>query len=175
MVEYFFLSPNLSNNSFYLLSLSLFLTHTLSLSSSPSLPQSEVVRYLLLEANENVNEIDQSELQCTALHYAAIFNHIEVAKFLIDTGKADLEALDVLQGTPFYRAAVRTGNINMLTLLLDRGANINHRAYWNVTALEILLVFDNRPDVAKMLLKKGISKEDKLIVLAMKYFEMNFF
>lgn len=61
----------------------------------------------------------------TALHYAAEFGHVEVAKLLIRRG-ASLEVQDKVKMTPLAVAA-QQGHLDCVKALVDGGANIEAR------------------------------------------------
>ncbi|KAK3089349.1 hypothetical protein FSP39_002938 [Pinctada imbricata] len=62
-------------------------------------------------------------LRMTPLHRAAMFNHTEVIKFLLDEG-ADINTVDTQLRTPLLLAACK-GCWTSVRLLLDRGADIS--------------------------------------------------
>ncbi|KAJ3414182.1 hypothetical protein HDV05_006887 [Chytridiales sp. JEL 0842] len=74
----------------------------------------------LLEAGEVTANSRDAE-NCTALHWAAINNHLGVARLLIDKG-AEVDAIggDLL-ATPLHWAA-RSGHVQMVTFLIKKGA-----------------------------------------------------
>ncbi|KAJ3326283.1 palmitoyltransferase akr1 [Boothiomyces sp. JEL0866] len=79
------------------------------------------VATLLEEGKVLVSDRDSGNV--TALHWAAINNHVNVAKYLLDRG-AELDALGGdLVATPFHWAA-RSGHVQMVTLLYAKGANL---------------------------------------------------
>ncbi|KAK4083830.1 uncharacterized protein Triagg1_1492 [Trichoderma aggressivum f. europaeum] len=85
---------------------------------------------LLLDNGAKVNQTSGS--WGTALHVACYHGTIEAARFLVDRG-ADVNAESDRFGTPILAAAAR-GQYNedfprlpFFTLLMDKGANVNHR------------------------------------------------
>ncbi|KAJ3273008.1 hypothetical protein HDV01_004914 [Terramyces sp. JEL0728] len=79
------------------------------------------VEALLEEGKVLVSDRDSGNV--TALHWAAINNHVNIAKYLLDRG-AELDTLGGdLVATPFHWAA-RSGHVQMVTLLYSKGANL---------------------------------------------------
>ncbi|KAI8918900.1 ankyrin repeat-containing domain protein [Entophlyctis helioformis] len=74
--------------------------------------------------NGQASAFDQDPERCTPLHWAAINNHIAIAKFLIDRGAVVDAAGGDLNATPLHWAS-RTGHVQMVTFLHKRGANPN--------------------------------------------------
>jgi len=72
------------------------------------------VKNLILSNKANAN--DKDDQNCTALHWAAINNHIEIAKFLLIHGASVDEKGGDLMATPLHWAA-RSGHLQMVTLL----------------------------------------------------------
>lgn len=91
----------------------------------------------LLNKGVNVNAVDDSGL--TALHYAVIFNLTSIVKRLISAG-ANLELLgkhcNKHRYTPLQLAA-KGDNDEMITLLIESGANIETKNDLQQTALHI--------------------------------------
>lgn len=72
-----------------------------------------------LDAGEDVN---QTSLGSTALHYAVFYNHFESARLLIDN-YADIDAQNDLGLTPLHWAVDR-GHTAVVKLLLEHGASL---------------------------------------------------
>ncbi|KAJ1565219.1 Palmitoyltransferase Hip14, partial [Cladochytrium tenue] len=71
---------------------------------------------------QGVNPSARDHENCTALHWAAIKNHLAVVKFLIEQG-AEIDATGgELMATPLHWAA-RSGNVQVVTFLVNRGAD----------------------------------------------------
>jgi ankyrin repeat protein len=64
----------------------------------------------------------KDKINRTALHHAAKYGHVEVAKLLLDRG-AKIEAKDINDLTPLHLAA-SNGYLEVDKLLFDRGADI---------------------------------------------------
>ncbi|ORX55907.1 hypothetical protein BCR36DRAFT_581063 [Piromyces finnis] len=80
----------------------------------------EAVKNLILSNKANAN--DKDEQNCSALHWAAINNHLEVAKFLLIHGARVDEKGGDLMATPLHWAA-RSGHLQMVTLLVKHHAD----------------------------------------------------
>jgi ankyrin repeat protein len=135
----------------------------------------EVVK-LLLEKGADANAKDSTGN--TALTNATRANQAHVAKYLLDNN-ADPNEPDGLGWTPLMlMCSVNSGNITMVKLLLERGANINARTPSGRTALMQAAAkgyrlkgrgdgpedrtiwpvgppWDRHPEVVKLLLEKG--------------------
>ncbi|XP_065845194.1 putative ankyrin repeat protein RF_0381 isoform X2 [Oscarella lobularis] len=72
----------------------------------------------------DVNEANPNEV--TSLHWSCLFNHVEMAKFLISAG-ADIEALNKWGRTPFLEAAY-SGAEGTLNVLIEKGCNIHAKS-----------------------------------------------
>ena len=60
----------------------------------------------------------------TALHFEANCGRMECMRILLDVGKANVNAKDNDSNTPLHYAAME-GRIELATLLIERGAEIN--------------------------------------------------
>ena len=82
------------------------------------------IEYIIqhIKAGTDVNEINNSNGQI-ALHYAAIHNHNEIIKILIDSG-SNIDAKDNLDMTPLHLAALG-GHKKIVKMLINSGALIN--------------------------------------------------
>jgi ankyrin repeat protein len=80
--------------------------------------QLSLVEQFLLSQSVNSRDSDN----CTALHWAAINNHLNIVTFLISQG-ADIDALGGnLQATPLHWAA-RAGHISIVAFLIEKNAD----------------------------------------------------
>lgn len=84
---------------------------------------------LLLDVGAEVNGKDTNN-NYTALHYAARHGRTSITKLLLDCG-AEVDALNDSKNTPLGMAAAG-GHSDTVTLLVDRGANINQKYYFSV-------------------------------------------
>ncbi|KAJ3026922.1 palmitoyltransferase akr1 [Rhizophlyctis rosea] len=75
----------------------------------------------LVESGE-ATPVDRDKENCTALHWAAINNHLTIARFLIDRG-AEVDAFGgELMATPLHWAS-RSGHVQMVDYLRKKGAD----------------------------------------------------
>ncbi len=90
----------------------------------------------------------------TALHLAAFFGQVEVAKGLLNRGAdVDSRSSNAMNNTPLH-AATAGGNFEMVELLLDHGADANARQHGGWTALHSAAQSGNI-EIAKILLERG--------------------
>ncbi|MBN1457394.1 MAG: ankyrin repeat domain-containing protein [Sedimentisphaerales bacterium] len=78
----------------------------------------------------------------TALHIAALYDQVDAAKLLIDSG-ADIEVKAYMGFTPLHTAAYE-GNTDMVTLLLDNGADKTAETEHSQTAQDIAIDLGSR-------------------------------
>lgn len=134
------------------------LVFSLSPVLAPEEPIVEAAKYGDLEGVKSILENDPSKLDATdnekytALHWACIRAHWDVAKFLIENG-ADLNPVGGDGGTPLNWAA-HHDNVDMIRLMVDRGARLNLRNQWGMTELHTA-VWRGSINVAAYLLDKG--------------------
>ena len=86
----------------------------------------------------------------SALRQAILTQNIAAVRALLQEG-ADLEARNEFDGTPIGGAAA-VGNLDILALLLDAGANINHL---DALGQSVLDMAKYRPEAKKFLKSKG--------------------
>ncbi len=108
-----------------------------------------------IAAGTNIDTVDDWTSK-TALHYAAEYGHLEIAKLLLANG-ADVNRRDDDKATPLYFAAVG-GFVKVARLLLVYGADINARDKARETPMDGAVFFGhmNMADVFREYL--GISK-----------------
>jgi len=80
----------------------------------------EVMRFVQ-EDSQVVDSNDGEQRRWTALHYASLCGHVEVACYLLDQG-ADINARSVGDGTHLYLAC-REDHPEVVELLMSRGAD----------------------------------------------------
>jgi ankyrin repeat protein len=82
----------------------------------------------------------------TPLHYACTNGHLDIALFLVDKGAA-VDAPSPNETTPIMMA-IRAGNIQLVRLLLDRGADIRIRNQQGYSAIDVAELF-NQEEIQK--------------------------
>ena len=110
---------------------------------------------LLLEAGQAVDETDF--VLGTPLHVAVAQESVPLAKILISHG-ADLEAPSEDRGARAIHLAANFGDLEMLNLLLDGGADIEAKDQTGQTPL-LIAAATNNLKVVKVLLDRGADKE----------------
>ncbi|MEM7333375.1 MAG: ankyrin repeat domain-containing protein [Chloroflexota bacterium] len=89
----------------------------------------------LTQAGANISTIDNQGN--TLLHHAATTNQVEIATVLLADGEIDLEhRRDRFGFTPLLAAAFE-GQVEMVELLIEHGANIEAVDDWNDTAVNV--------------------------------------
>ncbi len=92
----------------------------------------------------------------TALHWACRGVHLEIVRFLVESG-ADVNAADGNGIVPIHSAAVRN-NAEAIALLLAGGADIDAKEFGEHTALHYAAMY-NAADAAALLIEKGADIE----------------
>ena len=95
----------------------------------------------------SVNAVDKQN-NCTALHYAILYGHTAIAKFLIRNG-VDVDAQNNYDQTALHYAAL-FGNTAIAECLIDNGAYIDAVDVNSQTAL-IRAIWCNNAEMAKQL------------------------
>ena len=128
-----------------------------------------LVRKLLIEDQQDVNDFGRDGFKRSALHYVTLSQNDQenVAKFLITNG-ATINAKDKDESTPLHFAA-RSGNIGIVKLLIENGAIIDAQKKYGYTPLFETIktskyVHVSHAVIAKILIKNGanidMQKED---------------
>lgn len=86
----------------------------------------------------------------TPLHFAAIFGHESIAKYLLENN-ADTKAQDSSGATPLHEA-VRYGNVAIAKLLLDAGANVNAKDNLGKTPVMLAVPKDKVQEIYSLLI-----------------------
>jgi ankyrin repeat protein len=94
--------------------------------------------------------INQRLLICTPLEYAVQSKQRAVAEYLISKG-ANVNPTDYSQEAPILEFAILSGDVNMIKLLVDKGADINAAKALNAA------VMMNNIEAVKLFLKHGAS------------------
>ena len=136
----------------------------------------ELVKYLVETMQMDVNYADTGYLSSgnTALHLAAVGNHVDVASYLLARG-TDVHGRDrssVLEGvglTAMHYAAAY-GNLEMAVFLAANGGDVNAVGYGNgynywsrVSTLQLAIEGEANLELVKFLIKKlGLFKKRKI-------------
>jgi ankyrin repeat protein len=135
--------------------------------------------HLLSVVNPNLyldRAYDEAHMQkCTLLTIACLNGHVDIIRMLLCRFKPDLEVLNNVifgDGNPNRQiflnvsvlwTAASINNFEMVTLLVENGANVNHTTKTNSTALRGAC-FNGNVDMARYLIKNGgdinITKEN---------------
>ncbi|XP_065826126.1 transient receptor potential cation channel subfamily A member 1-like isoform X2 [Oscarella lobularis] len=116
--------------------------------SQGSVPMIETILNHCKDATEKLLEAKDPTGQ-TPLHKAAIFNHLTVAKFLINKG-ASVNATDNFGRTPLLVAA-QAGSKETMQFLLSQGADTDRRDTNNRNFIHLAIIKQNEP-VAELIL-----------------------
>ncbi|XP_059497240.1 B-cell lymphoma 3 protein-like isoform X2 [Stegostoma tigrinum] len=119
----------------------------------------ECLRALLAGGHERVDLEIRNYEGYTPLHVSVISYQKEIVEFLLDQG-ADIDAVDIKSGKTPLVHAVENNSIDMVTLLLQHGANVNLQTYSGNTALHCC---SGRGflEIVKVLLKNGADSSVK--------------
>jgi ankyrin repeat protein len=93
----------------------------------------EAVKHLLAQKGADINLKDYWSGQ-TALHAAAVGGHLEIVKFLVESG-ADKEAKTKSALTPLHFAAI-DGHFGIVKFLVESGADKKAKTKGNQTPLQ---------------------------------------
>jgi len=91
----------------------------------------QTVKVILAKDPSKLNAIDENKY--TALHWACMRAHWDVAEFLIEKG-ADLNVVGGDGGTQI-NWAVHHDNVDIIKLMVEKGAKLNIRNRWGMTEL----------------------------------------
>lgn len=86
------------------------------------------------------------------LSCACLYGHLDAARLLVETGRADLESVDIMNRTPLFKA-VKSGRVDLVNFLLDGGAQLCRQDADNETALWPAIRW-NRTEVVELLLSR---------------------
>jgi ankyrin repeat protein len=109
--------------------------------------QAETAR-VLIQAGAPVNAVSRNAMKVMPLHSAAAARRDEVARMLIEA-RADVNATQEGGYTPLH-AAAQNGDVELIDLLLDRGARLDARTAKGETPAD-LADAANHPMLAKRL------------------------
>lgn len=108
---------------------------------------------MLVESGSDIHA--KTKENGTVLYQACMNGHPDVVKYLLEKGAvSDINiADDFAKWTPLI-AAVNVDNIEIVKLLLENGADVNHRDKINSTALKYAKIRGNK-DIVKLLKQYG--------------------
>lgn len=110
----------------------------------------KTLQTILKQDPSKLNAIDED--QYTALHWACIRAHWDVASFLIDKG-ADLNMQGGDGGTPL-NWAVHHDNVEIVKRMVEKGAKLNRQNQWGMTELHTA-IWRGNIHVVEYLLDQG--------------------
>ena len=99
----------------------------------------------------DINAKDDDVKGWTALHYASLYDHIEIVELLLREG-ANVNATDEWDQTALHHASSQ-GHPEVVKLLLAAGADVNAKNLWDRTALHNAS-YNGDLNVVEMLLEK---------------------
>jgi len=109
----------------------------------------------IIKQGANINAVQNPKKQ-TLLHLAAGSGYVEAVQLLLDNN-ANVDARDLLNGTPLHRA-VQKGHVNVVEILIKYGADIEARHKGGHTPLYMAInAKSNRIEVMSLLLSAGAS------------------
>jgi len=107
----------------------------------------EGVKKALLEGKDDLEGIS-NKYKHTALHLAASFNFIEIAKMLLDAG-ANIQAKDYEGDSPLHLAAIG-GHIEMIELLVRNGASIEAKNHIDRSAIISAISYEKGNSISSL-------------------------
>jgi len=110
----------------------------------------QTVKTILAQDPSKLNATDEE--QYTALHWACMRAHWDVANFLIDKG-ADLNIIGGDGGAPLNWAA-HHDNVEIIKRMIDKGASLNVQNQWGMTELHTA-IWRGNIHVVEYLLDQG--------------------
>ncbi|MDG6904702.1 MAG: ankyrin repeat domain-containing protein [Nitrososphaerota archaeon] len=114
--------------------------------------QLEIVKQIAAKDQSSINSYSKDGY--TALHLAAFFGHLDVAKFLIQSGaKIDIASTNAMKVTPLHSAAARN-QLEISELLLSSGANANAKQDGDFTPLHAAAQ-NGSIEMAQLLIRHG--------------------
>lgn len=109
----------------------------------------------LVSKGANIETRDDSSGSTPLIRVTSLDKNSEIkVKFLLDHG-ANINATDSVKMTPFL-TAVQCGNLNLVKLYIEKGANIFARNTWNQSALD-LAKQHNHGEIYGFLKKHGLN------------------
>ncbi|KAJ6668981.1 hypothetical protein lerEdw1_007790 [Lerista edwardsae] len=97
---------------------------------------------------------------CTAMHWAADGGYRDVIEWMIDDG-CEVDTRDIgLEWTPLMRLCAMTGKVDVATLLIDAGADVNVKDKDGKTPLMVASL-NNHENLVALLLERGADVDIK--------------
>ncbi len=113
---------------------------------------------VLLEKGANVEQGDRRGRQ--PFHIAAMYGHYEAFKLLINQRQANIKAKTKLSSPVLIQAAIG-GNIDLISYLISKGANVNDMNDNKYTVLNFA-TYNGHVEAIKLLLENGAQYTDDL-------------
>lgn len=113
----------------------------------------EIVKHLLTRKDIDVNLKRPNHCQFGALHYCVLDGQIDIARLLLSDARVEINAVDASRQTALILAA-RHGYDDMVSLLLEKGADTDARDMYNGPAL-LRAVDRNALECVRMLVEHG--------------------
>lgn len=110
-----------------------------------------IILNMLLQANADVNT---KNCDGSSLLYEAVESTLSTASFLLNAARANVCVVDYIGNTPLHLAASTTGDINILKMLLNAGANESEPNYEGNTPLHLAAKAGNLENL-KLLIDAG--------------------
>ena len=95
----------------------------------------------------------------TPLHFAAIYGHEAITKYLLEKG-ASVKAKDILGSTPLHEA-VRYGHSKIVNMLLNKGSDPNSQDSLGKTPLLLVIPKESRIEISSLLITHGANPNAK--------------
>ena len=112
----------------------------------------EMIEFII-QNGADINITTTIKQKITALHLAALYHNVKLAKFLIE--KININARDSLERTPLHFATVKKNrNLDLPEFLIRNGAHIHAKDHNNKTPLHYALN-KNNTEFIKLLIEKG--------------------
>ncbi|KAJ3103600.1 hypothetical protein HDU96_009208, partial [Phlyctochytrium bullatum] len=100
----------------------------------------------------SLTDIGRNVHDSTPLHAATFSGHLDVARFLLETG-SEIDIRDGRKNTPLFNAALE-GHLSLVELLVEKGADIEARGLKGRTSLHNA-ASGGHLDIARFLIEKG--------------------
>ena len=121
----------------------------------------EIVDYLVNKAGADANI--KTTPGASPLYVAALRGHLEVAKILVEDGKAEVDAVNGVNDETALLVASAKGNADVVSYLVDKaGADVEARAKNDASPLYIA-AFKGHLEAVRILAENGDAKVDATI------------